>query len=178
MCICLAYIKKIKTKRNRYMIGKLSITLLLFLFFFVGAEESKAQCKDKMGIFKCSDMFNEEGVSFLNDFTISTKKRKRITDENGEEWEVFLVKNTKYRFALCCYAGIEDIELRLYDKKKNKEINPISSTFQNGEDVPYFDFVCPQSSLYFVSIRFKNKETTGKKLCAIGLLGYAGKVKK
>ena len=147
----------------------------LFTLSFIGIyQAADAQCKDETGVFKCAEMFTPEGITFMNEFTTNVKKRKSASAPNGQVWDVYLLANRKYRFALCCYEGLDDIVLTLYDEAHPEE-SPIGSTFQDGKDQVYFDFICETEAQYKVSIRFKDNNTTGK-LCAIGLLGYGGKV--
>ncbi len=154
----------------------IKLTVITLFIIFLGCKEPKAQCKDDMGVFKCAEIFNEANISFLSDFTIYAKKRKKVEAENGQNWEIYLLKGTKYRFALCCYEGLEDIEMKLYDKEQI-ESKPYATTCQNGEDKAYFDFLCKKSEMYNVSIRFKDIKQINKKLCAIGLLGFIEKTK-
>lgn len=149
----------------------LSFSLLFLLF-----SSANAQCKDESGVFKCASLLGDT-VVYLNDFNIQNMKIKSYTEDNGESWDIYLIKGNKYRFALCCYEGIDDKEMKLFNKE-NGEDNPIGSTFTGGVDKAYFDFVCLKSDIYYVSIRFKqNDAESGRKLCAMGLLGYAGKMK-
>ena len=153
--------------------NKIIITLFIILF---GFGNTTAQCKDDMGVFKCAEIFNEANIAYLNDFTLYAKKRKNIEDENGKSWEVSLIKGIKYRFALCCYDGLAEIEMKLYNKQ-HPETSPYATTFKNGKDQAYFDFLCPETEMYNVSIRFKDNYITNQKLCAVGLLGFIEKLK-
>jgi hypothetical protein len=152
---------------------------ILFVFAFVlgAATETQAQCKDESGVFKCAEMFTSAGYTFMNNFVVESKKRKTEDDPNGQEWSVVLLPGRKYRFSLCCYAGIEDIVLNLYNDT-TPEATPICSTFTNGKDAAYFDYVSQTEGAYKLSIRFKPGKGIDKKLCAIGMLGYGGKVSK
>lgn len=153
------------------------VSLLVFYFILIiGINITNAQCKDSNGVFKCCDVFEDNTIAYLNNFNIKTKKRKSLKDENGKTWDIFLMQGTKYRFALCSYNGLDRIEMILYDKTKNAD-DAIASTFEAGKDRAYFDFSCKKSELYGVAIRFKNKDTIGEKICAIGLLGFIGRVK-
>ena len=155
-------------KYGKIIILTLAVSLLATL-------NSAAQCKDNTGVFKCATVFNDDNVAYLNDFTIS-QKGSTLKKSNGNEWEIYLMKDVKYRFALCCYDGIENIVFKLYDKVNSTEEAPINSTFQDGKDQAYFDFECPASQVYYVSLRTKNGPESVEKICAIGLLGFVGKV--
>jgi len=150
-----------------------------FLFFtiffsFTATLTTHAQCRDSNGVFKCATVFNDENIAYLNDFTLY-QKSATLKRENGQEWEVFLLEGVKYRFALCCYEGIENLVFKLYDKETSDEDNPINSTFKDGKDQAYFDFQCKSSQVYYVSLRTKNGPESVEKICAIGLLGYIEK---
>jgi hypothetical protein len=148
----------------------------VFVFIILLVNTSNAQCKDDSGVFKCASLLTDS-VVYLNDFKVSNKKVKSFTEENGESWEIYLIQGNRYRFALCCYEGIENKVMKLYSKDVPEE-NPIGSTFKEGTDKSFFDFVCNKSDVYYVSIRYKESGAIeGNKLCAIGLLGYAGKLK-
>jgi len=145
--------------------------------FFVGiSQESSAQCRDESGVFKCAEMFTPDGITFMNEFNIEGKKRKSEADENGREWDIYLLAERKYRFALCCYEGLDDIVMTLYNDE-SPENAPLGTTFQSGKDYVFFDFTNHVEGQYKVSIRFKPGKGVGQKLCAIGLLGYGGKTK-
>ncbi len=158
---------------------KLKLFLIIFPVFFtlVTVEKANAQCKDESGVFKCAEMFTPEGITFMNEFLVDGKKRKTETEPNGQEFDVTLLGGRKYRFALCCYTGLDDLVLTLYDDN-NPEATPLGSTFKDGKDVAFFDYICTKEGLYKVSIRFKPGKGIDKKMCAIGLLGYGGKVSK
>lgn len=156
--------------KTRY-IHRLLILISLLCF---GQEKVSAQCKDSNGVFKCARVFNDDKVAYLNDFKIN-QKGSTLRRENGLEWEIYLLEGVKYRFALCCYEGIEDIVFKLYDKVNSTEESPINSTFKDGKDQAYFDFSPPASQVYYVSIRTKNGPESIEKICAIGLLGYVEK---
>jgi len=155
---------------------KKTILYLLFFVFSAGMNITQAQCKDSNGVFKCCEMFDDNSVAYLNNFSLKLKKRKTTTDDNGKSWDIFLMQGTKYRFALCSYSGLDKIEMILYEKEKGDSI-PIATTFKGGKDKTYFDYSCKKSNLYGVTIRFKKSDTVGEKICAIGLLGFVGKVK-
>ncbi|MEA2042451.1 MAG: hypothetical protein U9N85_07855 [Bacteroidota bacterium] len=151
------------------------IILLLFTIGFFGTFHANAQCRDNTGVFKCATVFNDDKVAYLNDFKLS-QKGSTLEKFNGQEWEIYLMKGVKYRFALCCYEGIENLVFKLYDKVSSAEEKPINSTFQEGADRAYFDFECKASQVYYVSLRTKNGSDSVDKICAIGLLGFIGKV--
>lgn len=159
---------------------KLKFILYGFIFFwlfaFASADTAQAQCKDESGVYKCAELFTPDGITFMNEFNVNTKRRRSAAAPNGEEFEIYLLADRKYRFALCCYDGLDDIVLRLYNEETT-ENNPLATTFHNGKDRSYFDFECPKEGKYNVSIRFKEGKGVGEKLCAIGLLGYGGRVK-
>ncbi len=159
---------------SNYKLQYFYIIFFSIAFLFSGYKRSLAQCKDSNGIFKCAKVFNDDKVAYLNDFKLS-QKGSTLKRENGQEWEVYLLKGVKYRFALCCYDGIEKIVLKLYDKVNTTEDNPLNSTFKNGEDQAYFDFSPNESQVFYVSLRAKNGPETIDKICAIGLLGYIDK---
>lgn len=150
------------------------ILLALFTLQLLSPQTVSAQCRDSNGVFKCATVFNNDNIAYLNDFTVH-QKSSTLKRENGQEWEVFLMEGVKYRFALCCYDGIEDLVFKLYDKETSTEENPISSTFEDGKDRAYFDFTSDTSKLYFVSLRTKNGPESVERICAIGLLGYVEK---
>ncbi len=153
------------------MIKRTLFFTIILIFAFAG--NTYAQCKDDSGVFKCATLLSDS-VVYLNDFTIS--KKIKSNEDNGQIWQIYLIKGNKYRFALCCYQGLDNVIMKLYNIE-SPEANPINSTDQGGADKPTFNFTCEKSDVYYVSIRFKPGFTLGEKLCAIGLLGYAGKVK-
>jgi hypothetical protein len=152
------------------------IKLITFLFTFSAfcfiSQDLKAQCDDEMGVFDCADLLGGDTVIYLSDFLAKGKKMK-LNSDSRFDWDVYLNKNTNYRFALCCKEGISDKEMILYNDE-NPEENPCGSTFINGNDKLFFDFHCPKDGMYNICIRFKDKNIN-KRLCAIGLLGYIGK---
>jgi len=154
------------------MIKRTLFFTIILIFALAGT--TNAQCKDDTGVFKCATLLSDS-VVYLNDFTISKKIKSQ--EENGEIWQIYLIKGNKYRFALCCYQGLDNVIMKLYNTTDNPETAPINSTSQGGADKPIFNFTCEESAVYYVSIRFKPGFALGDKLCAIGLLGYAGKVK-
>jgi hypothetical protein len=145
---------------------------LLFPLLFFAPIELKAQCDDEMGVFNCAELLGGDTVIYLSDFTAKGKKKKTYNDVRFD-WDVYLNKNTNYRFALCCSDGIADKELILYNEDFPIE-TPCASTFKDGLDNYFFDYHCLKDGLYNVCIKFKNEKNT-KRLCAIGLLGYIGK---
>lgn len=149
-------------------------TLILIFILFFSFSDSFSQFDDRGRIFKCARIFGDS-ITFLNDFDINQQKRKTSEDPNGNEWEVYLMKGTEYRFALCCENGINDKVMRLFNEEFNEE-NPLGCTGLKGRSNPYFDFICTKSDIYKVSIRFKKEDVLGKPLSAIGLLGFIRKI--
>lgn len=155
-----------------YIVQK-SYILALILFFSFSV--SFSQFDDSGRVFRCAAIFGDS-ITFLNDFNIHQSKRKTKEDPNGNEWEVYLMKGTVYRFALCCEDGINDLIMRLYNEEFNEE-NPLGSTGLKSRSKHYFDFICYKSDIYKVSLRFKKEGLLGKQLTAIGLLGFIRKIK-
>ncbi len=129
---------------------------------------------EEFNVFKCAEVFGDS-ITFLNDFDLYQAKRKSINEPNGEVWDIYLIKDTEYRFAICCKDGLNDKIMRLFDEKVT-EANPYLSTGIKGKTSPYFDFTCTKSGIYKVSIRFKNESVIGKELRVIGLLGFIKKI--
>ncbi len=148
--------------------------ILFFLFFFANDFESYSQTIDRNSIFKCAKVFGDS-ITFLNDFTVADPKRKTENDPNGNEWEVYLMKGTVYRFALCCYSKGSPIVMKLYDDTVTEK-NPYYFIKQHSRKT-YFDYVCKKSAVYKVSIRFKNNNVLNQELSAIGILGFIRKIK-
>ena len=149
----------------------LSVIILLLTFSY---SKSFSQCDDKNMVFKCAQIFGDT-ITFLNDFSINQPKRKTNEEPNGMEWEIYLMKNTEYRFAICCSEGINDKVLILFNDEYPEE-NPIGSTGFQKKTNPYFNFICKKSDIYKVSVRFKKENVLGKQLKALGLLGFVRKV--
>lgn len=145
------------------------------MFFAFVHIESKSQTMDRNSIFRCAKIFGDS-ITFLNDFTVNNPKRKTAEDyPNGQEWNVYLMKGTVYRFALCCYSIGSPIIMKLYqDSISEKNTNYFIK--QNSKK-SYFDYVCKKSDVYKVSIRFKNDKILDKELSAIGILGFIRKTK-
>ena len=144
----------------------------MFAFF----SDSNGQNDDRDRVFVCAKVFGDT-ITYLNDFSIKNEKRKSLEDPNGEKWEIYLMKGTEYRFALCCPSGIDDKIMRLFDENTSEEA-PILSTGSERKSKPYFDFICTKSGIYSVSIRFKKDTLLGKELSATGLLGFIRKVNR
>ncbi len=155
-----------------YIVHKNFVLVLILIFSF---SESFSQFDDRGRIFRCAAIFGDS-ITFLNDFDLNLQKRKATEDPNGTEWEVYLMKGTEYRFALCCEDGINHLIMRLYNEEFNEE-NPIGSTGLKSRSKLYFDFICNKSDIYKVSLRFKKEDLLGKQLTAIGLLGFIRKIK-
>ncbi len=134
------------------------------------------QCDNEFGVFICADKLMMPEVIYLSDFPVNTRITKNLKRNNGLSWDVYLNENTNYRFALCCNEGLSDIVMKLYGSPET-ENTPYASTFDGKTDNEKFDFICKKSGFYKVSIRFKKKRGIGKKLCAIGLMGYIGKIR-
>jgi len=145
------------------------------LFFAFVHIEGKSQTIDRNSIFRCAKIFGDS-ITFLNDFTVHNPKRKAAEDHpNGQEWDVYLMKGTVYRFALCCYSKGSPIIMKLYrDSISEKNTNFFIK--QNSKK-SYFDYVCENSGVYKVSIRFKNDKMPDEELSAIGILGFIRKIK-
>lgn len=147
------------------------LTTIIFLYF---ASRGYSQCKDDSGVFKCATLLSDS-VVYLNDFNLS--KKMKSAEDNGEQWEIYLIQGNRYQFALCCYEGLDKVEMKLYNSS-NPESNPIGTTYIDGKDNAAFYFKCLKSDVYYVSIRIKpGLPVAGERTCAIGLLGYAGKFK-
>lgn len=147
---------------------------IFFLFFAFIVFESQSQTIDRNSIFRCAKIFGDS-ITFLNDFTVNNPRRKTTEDINGQEWDVYLIKGTMYRFALCCYSGGSTLIMKLYDDTVTEK-NPYYFIKQHSKK-SYFDYVCKKSALYKVSIRFNNEKNLNKELSAIGILGFIKKVK-
>jgi len=152
-----------------------SILFIFFLLFQFESLESRSQAIDRNAIFKCAKVFGDS-ITFLNDFTVSNPKRKTPEDPNGREWEVYLMKGTVYRFALCCYSKGSPVILKLYDDTVTED-NPYYFIKQHSKK-SYFDYVCNKSAVYKVSIRFNNNQILNQELSAIGILGFIRKIRK
>ncbi len=149
--------------------------LVIFFVLLVSTQfESKAQTIDRNAVFRCAEVFGDS-ITFLNDFTVNIPKRKTAEEPYGKEWEVYLMKGTVYRFALCCYSG-GGIIMKLYDDTVTEK-NPYNLIKQHSKK-SYFDFTCKKSAVYKVSIRFKNKNVLNQELSAIGILGFIRKINK
>ncbi|MCF6365339.1 MAG: hypothetical protein L3J35_03970 [Bacteroidales bacterium] len=150
---------------------KIFILLISLLFFY---SDGFGQFDERNRVFKCAQFFGDS-IIFLNDFDISQEKRKTKEDPNGKEWEVYLMNGTEYRFAICCDSQ-RDIVMKLYSDSV-PETAPLKSTYINGKNMKYFDFLCNKSEVYKVSVRFKKDNVIGKELTALGILGFIRKVK-
>ena len=150
------------------------VLTIFFLFFALFQFESTAQTIDRNSIFGCAKVFGDS-ITFLNDFTLAAAKRKTPEDPNGKEWEVYLMKGTVYRFALCCYSKGGPLVMKLYDDTV-KEDNPYILIKQHTKK-SYSDYICKKSAVYKVSIRFKNDKILNQELSAIGILGFIRKLK-
>ncbi len=146
----------------------------LFFLTFSGIEKVYAQNMDRNSIFKCASVFGDS-ITFLNDFTVDNPKRKTKDEPNGQEWNVYLMKGTVYRFALCCFTPGKDIEMKLYDDTVTEQ-HPYN-VLKQKKKTTYFDYVCKRSDIYKVSIRFRDNSVLNKELKAIGLLGFVRKIK-
>ncbi len=153
---------------------KLFLKFLIFLILIGFNYKLNAQTMDRNSIFKCASVFGDS-ITFLNDFTVDNSKRKTKEDPNGQEFEVYLMKGTVYRFALCCYSEGRNIEMKLYDDTVTEK-HPYNIIIQHKKN-NYFDFVCKRSDIYKVSVRFRDDNTLDKELKAIGLLGFVRKIK-
>jgi len=145
----------------------------IFLFFLVSSE-IHSQTLERNSVFKCAEVFGDS-ITFLNDFTVNLSKRKTLDEPNGEEWDLYLMRGTVYRFSLCSYTKGIKIIMKLYndtltEKKPYFVITRPSHT-------KYFDYLCKKSDVYKVSVRFKNEKTLNRDLIAIGILGFIKKVK-
>jgi hypothetical protein len=146
---------------------------IITAFIFLNTFETYAQ-DDSFNVFQCAEIFGDS-ITFLNDFDLYQAKRKTPEDLNGKIWEVYLIQDTEYRFALCSKDGINDKILRLFDDTVTED-NPYLSTGLKGKSNAFFDFKCTKSGIYKVSIRFKNPSMIGKELRVIGLLGFIRKL--
>lgn len=156
---------------------KLYRTLLLILILFVTFEQKiYSQCDDETGVFVCAEQLMFDEVIYLSDFPANTQTTKNLQESNGLSWDIFLNENTNYRFALCCDDGLDDIVMKLYDTNSTED-NPYGSTFEGKIDSNTFDYKCYKSGVYNVSIRFKEGKGIGRNLCAIGLMGFVGKIR-
>jgi hypothetical protein len=152
----------------------MNLKLRLFAaFLFIGCFHLQAQ-DDNFNVFQCAEIFGDS-ITFLNDFDLFQGKRKLPEDPNGEVWDIYLIKDTEYRFAICSKDGINDKIMRLFDEEVTEE-NPYLSTGLKGKSKSYFDFTCTKSGIYKISIRFKNNSEIGKEIRVIGLLGFIRKV--
>ncbi len=147
----------------------LSIVIAIILL----PSNSIAQCEERKEVFKCAQFFGDS-IIFLNDFKVNNPKRKVKEDSNGKEWDIYLMKNTEYRFAMCC-KSLSKISMKLYCDSIS-ENNPLLSTYMNGKNQRYFDFICMKSALYKVSIRFKKENVLNKELDAMGIVGFIKKI--
>jgi len=150
---------------------KLKILTLFMTFncFLTNAQD------DSFNVFQCAEIFGDS-ITFLNDFDLYQAKRKTSMDPNGEVWEVYLMKDTEYRFAICSKDGINDKVMCLFDDEVT-EANPYLTTGLKGKSSPFFDYSCYKSGIYKLSIRFKNDSQIGKEMRVIGLLGFIKKFK-
>ena len=85
------------------------------------------------------------------------------------------MRGTEYRFALCCLS-MSDKVMKLYVDSLTEDF-PLRTTYLNHRNKEYFDFICKNTGIYKVSIRFKKESIFGKELSALGLLGFIRKVK-
>lgn len=146
---------------------------ILFFSFYLFSVNIYGQCEDRDRVFKCAQFFGDS-IIYLNDFDIHQQKRKTKEDPNGQEWDVYLMKGTEYRFALCCQS-LTNIVMKLYGDSISED-NPIKSTHINKKKQKYFDFICLKSDVYKISIRYKKVNTIGEELSALGILGFIRKV--
>ena len=147
----------------------------IFILFF-GINIALAQCDDEMGVFNCAEMFEQDNIIFLSNFTAKGKKKKKGPTERSFNWEIYLTKNTNYRFSLCCDDGLNDILMNLHNAENPDDL-PLGSTFVDGVNSVFFDFSCKTEGVYNVVIKFKDGVSEDKRLCAIGIVGYVGKKK-
>jgi hypothetical protein len=160
-------------KNDLYLkkIVKKLLTISLVTLFLFNLNAFAQQCDTRGKVFECAEIFGDS-VTYLNDFEVIQPKRKTKDSPNGMEWDIYLMKGTEYRFALCCKPYSDKI-LNLYDDKVTEQ-NPYETTEVSRKG--YFDFVCTQSGIYKVSIRFKSEESISKEMYALGILGYVRKV--
>ena len=151
-----------------------SIITLFFAFLLFVSVNSYSQQDNSEKIFRCAQLFGDS-ITFLNDFYINIPKRKTIDDPNGKEWDVYLMRGTLYRFALCSATGTHDKVLNLFNLE-DSENKPCGSSYADRRNRVYFDFLCEKTGIYKVSIRFKDKNEIGKPISAIGILGFIRKV--
>jgi len=152
------------------------ILILIFIITFNYSELS-AQCQHESGVFDCAENLLTKNAVYLSDFPADVQLTKNLLYNNGLTWDIYLNKNTYYRFALCSYTGLNNIVMKLYDNEQD-EMEPYGSTFTEGKDYETFDYKCQKSGFYKVSIRFKEGRGIGQNLCAIGLMGYVGQIRK
>jgi len=151
---------------------KIKIILSILALTITFANTSFAQCEDEMGVFGCADMFAKDNIIFLSDFSVNKKIKKKDT-EKGESWDVYLNSNTRYRFAICCNAGTEGIILEI---REGEGKEAVGTTFDNTAYNEHFDYECKKSGNYKVIMSFRDEYKNKKKYCAIGLMGYIGKI--
>lgn len=154
--------------------NRIILTFIIALFFVGGYQhETVAQCKQQV-VYNCAT--NNQKAIYLRDF--NTKLRKSKPDEeSGTKWTVLLNRGTHYRFNLCTTTGFESsVELTLFDSKRKETVNPYIKTKFSSDATTNnrFDFICPKTGTYYVSIRFK-EGIESKKACAVGILSFVGK---
>ncbi len=154
-------------------VKKILFIFLLFVFYFFSRAEISAQSFDRNSVFKCARVFGDS-VTFLNDFVINKQKRKNQEAPNGKEWDIYLMKGTVYRFALCSDKKAT-VVLRLYDDTVSEDA-PYGMLSQKTK-TKFFDYVCKKSGVYKVSIRYKDNSLLNKDLSAIAILGFVKKIK-
>jgi len=135
-----------------------------------------AQQIDRFSVFECAKVFGDS-ITFLNDFTVNMTRHKGDEALKGEEWDVYLMKGTLYRFALCCYSENKHVVMKLYGDTLSED-TPYNFVSARSSK-PYFDFACKKSAVYKVSLRFESKKEAEKEkeLSAIGILGFIRKFK-
>jgi len=151
-------------------IKNLIITIIILFLSLL----SYGQWDNNGEVFKCAQFFGDS-IIFLNDFKVKQIKRKEKDDPEGKIWEIYLMKGNEYRFVLCSkHQSI--IEMKLYDDITTHNY-PYRTTFIDGKDIKYFDYICKKSDVYKISIKFKAHNLMGVPLNAIGILGFIKKVK-
>lgn len=149
------------------------ILIILFFITYLSSSEIYSQSEDRNRIFECAQIFGDS-ITFLNDFEVNQPKRKVSDDPNGASFQIYLMKGTEYRFALCCLS-LSNKVMKLYNDSITEK-NPIRSTYTNRRNKRYFDFICRKSGIYNISIRFKKDNVMGEEFSTLGILGFIRKV--
>lgn len=145
--------------------------ILILIFIFSGLTNfAFAQCKQQLvyACCTCHDNF------YLRDFNAKLTKTN-CDEDNLNNWTVVLDKGIHYRFYLCTPENFTDkVIMTLYSSQNPEKTNPLGTTWnqEKDEDNDIFDFICLQSGLYYVSIKFKDEVEEGQSSCAVGILSF------